>query len=421
MAILLGAIADDFTGATDLANTLVKQGMNTIQLIGAPDSEHLVDDVDAVVVALKTRTIPASDAVDESLAALHWIQRQGARQFFFKYCSTFDSTDAGNIGPVADALLNELDEDLTIACPAFPTNGRTVFKGHLFVGDELLSDSGMRNHPLTPMTDSNLVRVLGRQTATKVGLVPHEIVAKGTDSVRRAFSALREQNVCHAIVDAIDDTDLLSIGTAVADFKLVTGGSGVALGLPQNFRCTGLLGEAVPPEPPRINGADAVLSGSCSIRTREQVETMKNSRPGYMVDPLALYNGEEVVAHVRDWARDHIKTGPILIYSSADAEEVSRVQKKIGRDHAGELVEQAMGRIARGLVEDGVRRLIVAGGETSGAVVKALGITALRIGPEIDPGVPWTETVGDEPLALALKSGNFGGVDFFEKAFKMLP
>ncbi|MDJ0955765.1 MAG: four-carbon acid sugar kinase family protein [Arenicellales bacterium] len=420
MAILLGAIADDFTGATDLANTLVKKGMNTVQLIGVPDSENWADDVDAVVVALKTRTIPAPDAVAESLAALRWIQRQGARQVFFKYCSTFDSTDAGNIGPVTDALLTGLDEDLTIACPAFPTNGRTVFKGHLFVGDELLSDSGMRNHPLTPMTDSNLVRVLGRQTTSSVGLVPREIVAKGAESIRTAFSALREQNVHHAIVDAVDDADLLAIGTAVAGLKLVTGGSGVALGLPENFRRAGLLGEAVAPEPPRVNGLHAVLSGSCSIRTREQVEMMKKTRPGYLIDPLALHDGKDVVAHVREWAKDHIGTGPVLIYSSADADEVGRVQNQIGRDHAGDLIEQAMGRIAQGLVEDGVRRLIVAGGETSGAVVKALGIKALHIGPEIDPGVPWTETVGDEPLALALKSGNFGGVDFFEKAFKML-
>ena len=420
MAILLGAIADDFTGATDLANTLVKQGMNTVQLIGVPDSENWVEDVDAVVVALKTRTIPASDAIDESLAALRWIQRQGARQFFFKYCSTFDSTDEGNIGPVADALLTELDEDLTIACPAFPTNARTVFKGHLFVGDELLSDSGMRNHPLTPMTDSNLVRVLGRQTTTKVGLVSREIVAKGAESIHTALSALRKENVRHAIVDAVDDSDLFAIGTAVADLKLVTGGSGVALGLPENFRRVGLLGEAITPEPPRVNGTEAVLSGSCSIRTREQVEAMKKTRPAYMIDPLALHDGKDVVAHVQGWATQHIGTGPILIYSSADADEVGRVQNQIGRENAGEQIEQAMGRIAQGLVEDGVRRLIVAGGETSGAVVKALGIKALRIGPEIDPGVPWTETVGDEPLALALKSGNFGGVDFFEEAFKML-
>ena len=420
MAVLLGAIADDFTGATDLANTLVKQGMNTVQLIGVPDSKNWVEDVDAVVVALKTRTIPAADAVDESLAALHWIQRQGARQFFFKYCSTFDSTDKGNIGPVADALLNELGEDLTIACPAFPTNARTVFKGHLFVGNELLSDSGMRNHPLTPMTDSNLVRVLDQQTSTKVGLVPREIVAKGAASIRAAFSALREQNVRHAIVDAVDDPDLLAIGTAVADLKLVTGGSGVALGLPENFRRAGLLGEVVVPEPPRVNGAEAVLSGSCSIRTREQVAAMKKTWPAYLIDPLALHDGRDVVAHVQDWVKQHIGTSPILIYSSADAEEVGRVQNQIGREHAGELIEQAMGRIAQGLIKDGVQRLIVAGGETSGAVVKALGIKALHIGPEIDPGVPWTETVGDRPLALALKSGNFGGVDFFEKAFKML-
>jgi 3-dehydrotetronate 4-kinase len=421
MSILLGAIADDFTGATDLANNLVKQGMRTIQLIGVPDTDMPAPEADAVIVALKSRTTPAAEAVAESLAALEWLRAKGTQQYFFKYCSTFDSTAQGNIGPVADALLDELGEDFTIACPAFPTNARTVFKGHLFVGDVLLNQSGMQNHPLTPMTDPDLVSVLASQTPHKVGLVAEETVIKGPGAIRQALQDMQADGYRHAIVDAINDEDLMQIGEALADIKLITGGSGIAIGLPDNFRRQGTLQEGAAPSHPDVGGSAAVLAGSCSIRTREQVDAWKAHSPALEIDPFAISRGEDVVGAALAWAREKITSSSVLIYSSADPADVSRVQSELGRENAGSMVEDTLGRIAQGLVEAGVRRMVVAGGETSGAVVKALNVKALRIGPEIDPGVPWTETVSDKPMALALKSGNFGDVDFFRRALDLLP
>jgi len=419
--MLLGCIADDFTGATDLANTLVKAGMNTVQSIGVPGPSIDVGEIDAVVVALKSRTNPSAEAVAESLAALKWLRAQGARQIIFKYCSTFDSTDAGNIGPVADALLDALGEDFTIACPAFPEAGRSIYKGYLFVGDGLLSESGMENHPLNPMKDPNLVRVLSRQTPHKVGLVDYTTVRQGSDAIRSRFDALRAEGVRHAIVDAVFDADLIEIGHATSGMALVTGGSGIAMGLPDNFRAHGNLSEQFTPALPGINGRSAVLAGSCSKMTRAQIARTVKLWPSFNIDPRAIAAGQDVAADVLGWAAAQSASSPILIYSSADPADVTQIQNEYGREKAGEMVEQTMGNVARGLMDLGVNRLVVAGGETSGAVVKALNVQALRIGPEIDPGVPWTEAIGGVPLALALKSGNFGAEDFFEKSLGMLP
>ena len=422
MTLLLGSIADDFTGATDLANTLVRQGMRTVQLIEVPAAASPPPDADAIVVALKSRTIPAADAVRQSLAALDWLRRAGARQILFKYCSTFDSTDAGNIGPVADALLDALGSDFTVFCPAFPENGRTIYKGYLFVGDVLLSESGMRDHPLTPMRDASLVRVLQRQTKRKVGLVPYATVARGADAIGAAFTALRRDGFHHAIIDAVGDGDLLALGTAIADLALITGGSGIALGLPENFRRAGLLAPTdTAATLPEVRGAEAVIAGSCSTATLAQVAAMRAERPVFDIDPLALAAGADAVGAALDFAAKAMASGPILISASAPPDDDRRVQDRLGRERAGTLVETALAEIARRLVERGVRRLVVAGGETSGAVVKALGITGLRIGPQIDPGVPWTASLGEEPLLLALKSGNFGGADFFLRSFSVLP
>jgi uncharacterized protein YgbK (DUF1537 family) len=420
MTLLLGAVADDLTGATDLANTLVRQEMRTVQLIGVP-TRSVPDDVDAIVIALKTRTIPAPEAVAQSLAALKWLVAADTRQFFFKYCSTFDSTDAGNIGPVADALLDALGADFTAFCPAFPTNGRTIYRGYLFVGDVLLSESGMRDHPLTPMRDPNLRRVLSRQTPHKVGLVPLVAVSRGVEAVRAEFARLRGEGRRHAILDAVTDEDLLTLGEALADFRLVTGGSGIALGLPENFRRAGLLktsqqADRLPPAP----GAAAVISGSCSTATLAQVASMRRTNHVFDVDPLALAAGEPVVARALDWAEPLIGDQPLLISASAEPDRVRDVQNRLGPERAGALVEGALAEIAQGLVKRGVRRLVVAGGETSGAVVHALGVSELRIGPQIEPGVPWTASLGEPTLALALKSGNFGGEDFFLKAIRCL-
>src|SRR5580700_3220587 len=425
MTVLLGAIADDFTGATDLCNTLVRRGMRTVQLIDVPMPGREVPDAEAVVVALKSRTIPAAEAIEKSLAALGWLRKAGARQILFKYCSTFDSTDAGNIGPVAEALMEALGTDFTLFCPAFPENGRTIYRGYLFIGDVLLSESGMRDHPLTPMRDPSLVRVLQRQCRGKVGLVQQPIVAQGAQAIRDAFASLRQAGFRHAIVDAVADRDLEAIGEAAADLALITGGSGIALGLPANFRRQGLLGEggsadALPP----VEGGAAVLSGSCSQATQAQVAYMRERRPVFTIDPVAAAAGRDIVEEALDWAMARLGDKPILISATATPEVVAAVQEALGRERAGALVEGILAGVARGLVERGVRRLVVAGGETSGAVVQALGAVGLRIGRQIDPGVPWTVSLpgslGDPPLALALKSGNFGAEDFFLRAFDVL-
>jgi uncharacterized protein YgbK (DUF1537 family) len=419
---LLGSIADDFTGATDLANTLVKAGMRTVQLLGVPRADLQVPQADAVIVALKSRSNPAPEAVEMSLAALRWLQAAGVRQLYFKYCSTFDSTDRGNIGPVADALLDALGADFTVFNPAFPTNKRTVYKGYLFVGDELLSESGMRHHPLTPMTDPSLVRVLQRQTPHKVGLVPYSAVMQGPQTVRAAFDELRRAGVRHAILDSLNDEHLYTLGEACADLPLVTGGSGMAMGLPANFQRSGELQRGQQAGLPAVAGAAAVIAGSCSVATQGQVALMKRSHEAFEIDPTAIASGKDVEGEAIAWARGRLSAErPILVYSTASPEQVAAVQQRLGREQAGAMVEQTLGRIAQALVAAGVRRLIVAGGETSGAVVSALGVEGLRIGPEIDPGVPWTFSLGEPTLALALKSGNFGAPDFFEKAFKLQP
>jgi uncharacterized protein YgbK (DUF1537 family) len=348
MTLLLGSIADDFTGATDLANTLVRQGMRTVQLIDVPDVATKLPDADAVVVALKSRTIPAADAVNQSLAALAWLERQGARQILFKYCSTFDSTDEGNIGPVADALLDRLGSDFTVFCPAFPENGRTIYKGYLFVADVLLSESGMRDHPLTPMRDPSLVRVLQRQTRHKVGLVPYATVSKGAPAISAAFAELRGKGFRHAVIDAVGDGDLLALGAAVADLRLITGGSGIALGLPENFRRAGLLARTESADAlPIVRGLAAVISGSCSPATLAQVAAMRAQRPVFDIDPLAIAGGADVVGAALDFAAREIGSGPVLISASAPPEQVRAVQEKLGRERAGTLVEEALAEIAR--------------------------------------------------------------------------
>jgi uncharacterized protein YgbK (DUF1537 family) len=419
---LLGCIADDFTGATDLAAMLVGNGMRAVQVIGVPESDAVVPEADAIVVALKSRTSPPGQAVAESLAALAWLRAAGCRQFFFKYCSTFDSTDQGNIGPVADALIAALECGFALACPAFPANNRSVYQGHLFVGSALLNESGMEKHPLTPMTDANLVRVLSRQTDGTVGLVPFGTVAQGAAAIRDAMTALKEQGRRYAIVDAITDAHLHAIGEAAAAHPLLTGGSGVAIGLPENFRRAGVLPRLDDPASlPSIAGHAAVLAGSCSRATLFQIGVAREHVPVLELDVLATPDADALTRQAASWMDGKLGATPIVIAASAPPEQVAALQRRLGRDAAGALVERALADIAEALVARGVRRLVVAGGETAGAVVTRLGVRSLRIGKPIDPGVPWTyATGGGAPLLLALKSGNFGGRDFFLKAFAML-
>jgi 3-dehydrotetronate 4-kinase len=423
MGMVLGCIADDFTGATDLANNLVRSGMRVVQTIGVPQAP-LGTQADAVVVALKSRTVAPADAVRESLEALRWLQAQGAQQIYFKYCSTFDSTAKGNIGPVTEALMEALGTDFTIATPAFPDNQRTVFKGHLFVGHVLLDESGMQNHPLTPMTDPNLVRVLQAQCTRKVGLIDYAVVGQGPEAVAARIAQLRGEGVGIAVVDAISNADLLRLGPALAGMPLVTAGSGVAIGLPPNF---GIAPSHEAAGLPEAEGLRAVVSGSCSLATNRQVQAfIATGRPALALDPLRIAQqeaaGSDAVAEVLAWAKPLLSSGPVLVYSTAEAVNVKSVQGQLGVEDAGALVERTLARIAQGLVQAGVRQLIVAGGETSGACVQALGVAQLQIGPQIDPGVPWcharAQAADGAGLHLALKSGNFGTDDFFTKAFQ---
>ena len=422
MPALLGCIADDLTGGTDLAGILVKNGMRTVQMIGVPDGPW-PQDADAVVVALKSRTSPVEQAEAESLKALRWFQAAGCKQHYFKYCSTFDSTARGNIGPVADALMDALGTDFTIACPAFPATRRTIYQGYLFVGGVLLNESGMQHHPLTPMTDANLVRVLQQQTQRKVGLVDHGVVSAGATAIAERFALLQREGCGFAIVDAVSDDDLREIAAAAANLPLITGGSGLAQGLPRNFRLP--VSAAITTDRAQItDGFKAVVAGSCSPATRNQVDVMRAQRPSFRIDPLELANGRDVVDSALKWATAHVGTEPILIYATAAPDDVKRTQAALGVEKSASLVEHALATIAAGLVDLGVSQLIVAGGETSGAVLHALGVKRLSIEREIDPGVPWTTTMVQKPkqraLALALKSGNFGSSDFFLKAWDTL-
>ena len=416
---LLGCIADDFTGGTDLANNLVKTGFRSVQTLGIPGSAKTTIDSDAVVVALKTRTCPPEQAVQESLEALEWLRGLGCKQFYFKYCSTFDSTPRGNIGPVIDALLAALGSDFTIVCPAFPDNGRTVYRGHLFVNDVLLSESGMQNHPLTPMTDPNLVRFLSTQTSTKVGLIRFDRINQGPKAIIQEIEKLRSDGIHIAVTDCLGNADLITLGSSVKDLTLVTGGSGLALGLATNFGLSG----AAPISVPAFPGGRVILAGSCSKMTLRQIEHAKAACRHRQISVRNLAeDSDTVIRDVLAWATEtRTEPKPLLIYTSETVEGLTKNQNELGGERTGLLCEHALAEIASSLIDNGVAQLIVAGGETSGAVVKRLGLDLLKIGPEIDPGVPWTLATGPgKQLALALKSGNFGSEDFFTKAWEQL-
>lgn len=415
--MLLGVVADDFTGASDIANTLAKGGLATIQFLGVPD-RNAPGDCEAGVVALKSRSVPAADAVSQSLTALRWLQDQGCRQFVFKYCSTFDSTPEGNIGPVGEAMAEALGVRGVVACPAFPGAGRTVYQGHLFVGDRLLDESGMESHPLNPMTDADIRRWLARQSRDPVGLVGWSTVRQGAGAIRRALDEAASAGQKLVIADAISDENLVAIGEACASAPLLTGGSGIALGLPQNFIRGGLASGAGSAYA-GVDGPEAILAGSCSRATLAQIEAHRRAHPVLEVEVEAVIEGAVRPEALVAFARTHRGEAP-LIYSSAPPAKVAALQTTYGRETVAHKLDDLFGRTAHGLVQDGVRRLVVAGGETSGAVVSALGLSALAIGPEIDPGVPALAAIGPQPLALALKSGNFGGPDFFAQALRVL-
>lgn len=424
MSLALGCVADDYTGASDLANTLTKAGLRTIQTIGVPADDRALPEADAVVVALKSRSIPADQAVARSREAEAWLRARGAAHVMFKVCSTFDSTDAGNIGPVMDALRSEAGEAIALVTPAFPETGRSVYQGNLFVGSVPLNESPLKDHPLNPMRDANLVRVLARQSTSPVGLIDTATVAKGAEAVAARLDALAQEGKGAAIADAIFDSDLEVLGRAIVAKRFSVGASGLGLGLARALAADGrgtkdAAGAAVG-EP--VGGASACLAGSCSQATLQQVATAEAIMPVLRLDPARLLAGADVVAEALAFAEERLATGPVLIATSAAPEAVRALQAQHGVDAAGHAIEAALAAIAEGLVARGVRRLVVAGGETSGAVVDRLGLTAFLLGPEIAAGVPVLRTAGrPEPMLLALKSGNFGGADFFGRALDMMP
>jgi uncharacterized protein YgbK (DUF1537 family) len=421
--MILGCIADDLTGATDLALMLNRGGLRTLQSSGIPTQSPNLGAFDALVIALKSRTIPVDDAVTQSLEACSWLIHNHAKRIFFKYCSTFDSTDEGNIGPVAEALLKQLNSDFSIACPAFPTAGRTIYMSHLFVNGVPLAESPMRDHPLTPMKDSDLQRVLSKQTIRSVGSVRYTDVTLGVAGIKNALNRERQTGHSFAIVDALDNNHLTYIGEAVAEMPLITGGSGLALGLPKAYLDSGLVQHLTPPpqnmEAPA--GRSIILAGSCSAATREQVAHYRTTgQPWYQIDPLKVASGSETAADLVAWVGQQHPDSVPLIFSSENPETVKTIQSQLGRQHSGEMIESLIAQVSDDLVTQGFRRFIVAGGETSGAVVQKLKIGILEIGPEIDPGVPWTKSQSVPEIVLALKSGNFGSFDFFSKAWTLL-
>jgi uncharacterized protein YgbK (DUF1537 family) len=422
--LALGCIADDYTGASDLANTLTRSGLRTVQTIGVPADDLALPEVDAVVVSLKSRSIEAGLAVSRSRAAEKWLRGHGAGHVLFKICSTFDSTDAGNIGPVMDALRADSGDAIVLVTPAFPETGRTLYQGNLFVGVVPLNESPLKDHPLNPMHDSNLVRVLARQSKTKVGLVDLAVLARGPDAVRARLADLAGKGFGAVIVDAVFDRDLETIGSVALDHRLSVGASGIGLGIARALVASGKVkpeSAAAIPEAP-IGGPAACLAGSCSQATLRQIANAEQTMPVLHLDPDRVVAGKEEARRALAWASDRIDQGPILIASSSTPEEVAALQARHGRDAAGHAIEQAMADIAEGLVQSGVRRLVVAGGETSGAVVDRLRIPGFLVGAEIAAGVPVLRAVGADngEMLLALKSGNFGGPEFFSDALKLM-
>jgi uncharacterized protein YgbK (DUF1537 family) len=424
VTLALGCIADDYTGASDLANTLTKSGLRTVQTIGVPSDDLALPEVDAVVVSLKSRSIEARQAVAKSRAAENWLRARGASHVLFKICSTFDSTDAGNIGPVMDALRADCGEAIVLVTPAFPETGRTVYQGNLFVGAVPLNESPLKDHPLNPMHDSNLVRVLARQSKTKVGLVDLAAITRGPDAVRRRLADLAGQGVGAAIADAVFERDLETIGTVALDHRLSVGASGIGLGLARALVASGRVkanAAAEISEAP-LGGRAACLAGSCSQATLQQIAKAEQAMPVLHLDPEQIVAGSGEAGRASQWARQWLDQGPILIASSSTPDQVATLQARHGRDAAGHAIEQAMADIAEGLVKCGVRRLVVAGGETSGAVVDRLGIPGFLVGQEIAAGVPVLRAVGASQgdMLLALKSGNFGGPQFFSDALRLM-
>lgn len=410
----LGVIADDFTGAVDIAGFLVAGGMRTVMCSRAVQT----GDCDAIVMSLKIRSIPKEQAIKQALASLTFLKECGCDRFYYKYCSTFDSTAEGNIGPVADALRQALHCSATLICPALPVNKRTVFHGYLFVNDELLSDCPMRHHPLNPMHDSKLARILSSQSPAKNGHVYHDVIKKGSDVVRQAIDGLKDEGVNNIIVDVVDDEDLTCIAEATQDFTLVTGGSGLAQGITEVWRRTEKRGgnEAAFVVEKR---KAVVIAGSCSAMMQKQVAYYKKHAPSLSIDEQACLDDPEYGKNVATWVLDHQDQDLApLVYATRSPIELEENRKKFGDVDVSSAIEHLFARLTALLAEQGVQTFIVGGGETSGVVATTLGVDAYRIGAQIDPGVSWVRSL-DGSYQLVLKSGNFGSEQFLLKAQEM--
>jgi len=418
--MILGIIGDDFTGSSDIANNLKKSGMQVSMYAGVPNlspDDAKKQPTEAAVIALKTRTVPIEEAIKESLKALNWLKESGCKQFIFKYCSTFDSTKDGNIGPVTDAIMEELGADFTIACPSFPDAGRTVYYGHMFVNGKPLNESGMEDHPLTPMTDHNLVRWLNYQTKKEVGLIDFETISQGSDKIKQKIISLKKDDIKYAIVDTTNNKEFDAICEGIKDLLFLTGGSGIALGLPKIYKNKGLLSENNF-DLPQNNSNSVILSGSCSRATLEQINIYKVNNPSFYISPDEVMNNIKLVEEVYIWIKENESLSP-LIYSSSDSNNVSAKQKQFGQEILANKIEGFFEKISHKLVNDSFGKFISAGGETSGAIIKGLGVEELKIGKEISPGVPalWSpNSNGNKPISVTLKSGNFGQSDFFSRA-----
>lgn len=417
--MILGIIGDDFTGSSDIANNLKKSGMQVSMYAGIPNlspDDAKKQTTEAAVIALKTRTIPIKDAIKESLSALNWLKESGCKQFIFKYCSTFDSTKEGNIGPVTDAIMEELGVDFTIACPSFPDAGRTVYYGHMFVNGKPLNESGMEDHPLTPMTDNNLVRWLNYQTKKEVGLINFETINQGSDKIKQKIISLKKDGIKYAIVDTTNNKEFDIICDGIKDLPFLTGGSGIALGLPKIYKNKGLLSDNIF-DLPQNNSNAVILSGSCSRATLEQINIYKVNNPSFYISPDEVMNNNKLVEEVYVWIKENETLSP-LIYSSSDSKKVLEKQQQFGQEILANKIEDFFEKISKKLVKDTFGKFISAGGETSGAIIKGLGVEELKIGKEISPGVPalWSpNSSGNKPISVTLKSGNFGQTDFFSR------
>ncbi|MDF0584065.1 3-oxo-tetronate kinase [Bradyrhizobium yuanmingense] len=411
--LIFGVVADDLTGGMETAAMLVAAGIEC-GFVTDPDLVGSCGDVPAIVIAQKTRVIPANIAVGMTAKATRALLARDVRQIFFKYCATFDSTDQGNIGPVSDLLMQLTSAEYTAFCPASPALRRTFYNGHLFLGTELISDSPKRNDPLTPMTDPDLVRVLQRQTRAKVGLLAHSQVDAGADSAGRVIAEATARGTRYFIADAIYDRDLNTLATLTCDWKLMTGNATIVQHYPDIWKARGLVAaDRSPPRLRAVGGGGAVLAGSCAERTLEQLAEFEKSHPLHRIN---LMNAEDVAATVGDaldWARPRLGRGPVGFATSGAPEAVKMAQQRYGREGAAELAETILGRLAVSLRGVGVRRFVVAGGETSGSIVEQLGIRRLRVGPYGGPGIGTAVTEDEDPVALCLKSGKLGPVDLF--------